>query len=135
MRKLSFFLETLMADACSESGMKVRHCAAAVSLPLFSKNSTKLTIISVQGVRNLQRQDLCLKLLRCFVNKVGGIHIYSNKTMPNTRNIFSSRERLLEIDGLEWRQAKEYMQPSQRERGKWRDYGIEKKCILVWMHS
>ena len=101
LRKLSFFLETLMVDAFSESGMKVRHCAAAVSLPLFFKNSTKFTLISVQGVRNLQRQDLCLKLLRCFVNKVGGIHIYSNKTMPNTRNIFSSRERLLEIDGLE----------------------------------
>ena len=63
------------------------------------------------------------------------IYIYSNKTMPKTKNIFSSRERLLEIDGLEWRQAKEYMQPSQRERGKWRDYGIEKGCILVWMHS
>lgn len=124
-----------MADACSESGMKVRHCAAAVSLSLFSKNWTKLTLFSVQGVRNLQRQDLCLKLVRCFVNKVGGIYIYSNKTMPKTKNIFSSRERLLEIDGLEWRQAKEYMQPSQRERGKWRDYGIEKGCILVWMHG
>ena len=93
LRKLSFFLETLMADACSESGMKVRHCAAAVSLPLFSKNWTKLTLISVQGVRNLQRQDLCLKLLRCFVNKVGGIYIYIQIRPCRRRKIYFHQEK------------------------------------------
>ena len=82
-----------MVDACSESGMKVRHCAAAVSLPLFSRNWTKLTLISVQSVRNLQRQDLCLKLLRCFVNKVGGIYIYIQIRPCRRRKIYFHQEK------------------------------------------